>query len=150
VKKGAMTPQAYYSTTGDWRGYGGQFEAPPTLKVEDGEVLAVDGRSAYRLFADRWGAFLLNEPDADPKPAGKPPRAELALHMDGFRLTDKSFTAGDILKLSMTGFPWSREDAPPTASVHTGSTIYFTHPLSFQVYIIGLPGQGHEKGDSRR
>ncbi len=146
----AEPPQVYLTSAGGWRGYGGQFKAPPTLKLGEGGVLAVDGQAAFRLFADRWGTFLLNEPDADPKAVGKPPAAELALQKDGFRTCGKCFAAEKIVNLSKTGFPWGREDIPTTASVQFGNTIYFTHPLSYRVYIVGLPGQVHGKDDGNR
>lgn len=145
MKIGAAKPKACFTTAGGWRGYGGQFEAPPTLKLADGEVLAVDGRSAFRLFADRWGTFLLVEPDADPMPAGKPPFVDLTLKKDGFKLGEQFFYAGDILRLSRTCYPWSRTDIPTLSSVRVDDTIFFTHNLSFKVFIIGAPAHGHGK-----
>lgn len=143
MKKGATPPKACFTTAGGWRGYGGQFENPPTLKVEDGEVLAVDGKSAYRLYADRWGTFLLYDPDANPEKAKRLPAVDLALQRGGFRFGGKSYTEEDVTSLNEAGFPWSRADLSPSSSVHDEATIFFTHPLSHRVFIIGLAGQEH-------
>lgn len=141
TRKVGPPPQAYLTAAGGWRGYGGQFQAPPTLKLADGEVLAVDGQSACRLFADRWGTFLLDEPGADTTRTEKTRSAELVLNKDGFSYRGENIARQEIMPLSRVGLPRGGGEGPAASCLLKDNTIYFTLALSFRVFIIGRPGQ---------
>lgn len=136
---GGRRERSCLSSTGGWRGYGGQFNSPPVLWNDVGAVVASDGSGSFRVYADRWGSALVGEPGLEPE---KTKGSQAA----GFRLDDKGFIMNDLtcrwdeIEALGHGPPrFAGADLTPSSSAALGNTVFFTHPLSFRIYIIGLP-----------
>lgn len=101
--------------------------------------MASDGSGSFRVYADRWGSALVGEPGLEPE---KTKGSQAA----GFRLDDKGFIMNDLtcrwdeIEALGHGPPrFAGADLTPSSSAALGNTVFFTHPLSFRIYIIGLP-----------
>ncbi|HEY9724440.1 MAG TPA: hypothetical protein V6D47_20725, partial [Oscillatoriaceae cyanobacterium] len=65
---------------GGFRGLGGPFVRPPTVHAHDGRLFATDGRKTWQVFADAFGAMLVEAPGIEA--TNVPGRAD-ALKADG-------------------------------------------------------------------
>jgi hypothetical protein len=56
---GPLGPLEVLATVGGFVGFGGPFARPPRVFIADGALLATDGDTAWRVFADVFGARLV-------------------------------------------------------------------------------------------
>lgn len=144
-KKGAAPPQACFAAVGGWRGYGGRFSSTPMLWCDGEGVLAGDGRDCCRIYADRWGAALVSEPHDGPGKADGSQAPGFGLTGDGFRFGGLACRWEQTEPLGDSRPRFAAEELPASSSVAFGNAVFFSHPLSFRVFIIGLPAGANGK-----
>ena len=140
VLRGGPAEQACFTTAGGWLGFGGHFANTPRLAADGEAVLAFDGEACYRIHADRWGTFLLREPDVDQSKLKIANLPDFRLTKESIQLSGKLWRRDAITPLGRAGLPWERAGMPATYSALRGNTLYFTHPMSYRIFIVGLPG----------
>lgn len=149
-KKGAPPPQACFTAAGGWRGYGGQFSSTPMLWCDGEGVLAGDGRNCCRIYADRWGAALVSEPSGGPGKAEGSRAPGFGLTGDGFRFRGLACRWDQTEPLGDSRPRLAANDLPASSSVAFGNAVFFSHPLSFRVFIIGLPEGPYGKNTRKK
>ena len=113
---------------GAFRGFGGQFMAPPKVSCPGGQFVVSDGAEHWLLFADCFGASLHRSPS--------PPHAPLKLSAPLFRLKLNG-------KVSRGNHEATFPDLDVTLSTAANaSTLAVTTPLSHAVSLIALVGAG--------
>jgi hypothetical protein len=109
---------------GAFRGFGGQFLAPPTISVVDGQFVVSDGDTHWRLFADRFGATLHR--------TVAPSRDKTKRKRHRFTLSPEGEVKHGSARVT---FP---ELANCTTSAEDDTTLAVTTPLSHGVFLVAL------------
>ncbi len=119
-------PPACVRSAGAFRGFGGEFLRPPTVRAVGDRLYATDGHGTWRLMADVYGTWLCRT--ADPPPgAGSARPATVTLADDGTVRWDGTSVRFTAL-------------AGASACAWDGFTLAVTTPTSHHVVLIGRPG----------
>ena len=116
---------------GAFRGFGGQFLAPPTVSVVDGLFIVSDGDTHWRLFADRFGATLH-------RTAG-PSRDKTKRRRRHFTLSPEGEVKHDSTRVT---FP---DLAGSTTSAEDDTTLAVTTSLSHSIFLVALVSSPHAR-----
>lgn len=119
----ADAPPARVGSVGAFRGLGGEFLRPPTVRAVGTQLLVYEGESAWRLFADAYGAWLGR--------VAAPPPASLAAGPGDVRLApDGTVRWGGTSKRF-------GELAGASSSASDGRTLAVALPTSHHLFLVG-------------
>lgn len=110
---------------GAFTGFGGDFARPPVITSNAGRLLATDGRSAWQLIADVYGAWLRRLPDTKILPGRLP--ADVAVQSSGKLKWGK-------LAIQLPHL------ASPTGTACDGATLAVTIATSHHVFLFARLG----------
>jgi hypothetical protein len=116
---------------GAFRGFGGQFLAPPKVNCPGGQFVISDGDNHWLLFADRFGATL-HRSTPPPPDKTKRSRRRFSVSRDGeVKYGSNQATFPDL--------------AQSTSTAEDDNTLAVTTPLSHGVFIVALTTNDHAR-----
>jgi hypothetical protein len=109
---------------GAFRGFGGQFLAPPEVTLSGGQLVVNDGDNHWLLFADRFGATL-HRTAALPPEKSKRSRRRFSVSREGqVKYGSTTATFPDLARF--------------TSTAEDDNTLAVTTPLSHGVFLVAL------------